>query len=101
MNNSLTKASYFEETKTYQPEHTVMLYNPLSSDLNAMRQTLLFGGLENISYNINRKNNNLKLFEFGKSYTYHKKEGIDNQLKQNKEEELLALIITGSKNNLN
>ena len=101
MNNSLTKASYFEETKTYQPEHTVMLYNPLSSDLNAMRQTLLFGGLENISYNINRKNNNLKLFEFGKSYTFHKKEGIDNPLKQYKEEDLLALFITGSKNNLN
>ena len=101
MNNSLTKASYFEETKTYQPEHTVMLYNPLSSDLNAMRQTLLFGGLENISYNINRKNNNLKLFEFGKSYTFHKKEGIDNPLKQYKEEDLLALFITGNKNNLN
>ncbi len=101
MNNSLTKASYFEETETYQPEHTVMLYNPLSSDLNAMRQTLLFGGLENISYNINRKNNNLKLFEFGKSYTFHKKEGIDNPLKQYKEEDLLALFITGNKNNLN
>ncbi|MCR9012061.1 phenylalanine--tRNA ligase subunit beta [Gabonibacter chumensis] len=101
MNNSLTKASYFEETKTYQPEHTVMLYNPLSSDLNAMRQSLLFGGLENISYNINRKNNNLKLFEFGKSYTFHKKEGIDNPLKQYKEEDLLALFMTGNKNNLN
>lgn len=101
MNNSLTKASYFEETETYRPEHTVMLYNPLSSDLNAMRQSLLFGGLENISYNINRKNNNLKLFEFGKSYTFHKKEGIDNPLKQYKEEDLLALFMTGNKNNLN
>lgn len=55
MNNSLTKASYFEGLETYKPENTVMLYNPLSSDLNAMRQSLLFGGLETIAYNINRK----------------------------------------------
>ena len=61
--------------ETYKPENTVMLYNPLSSDLNAMRQSLLFGGLETIAYNINRKNNSLKLYEFGKAYTFHKKEG--------------------------
>ena len=73
MNNSLTKASYFEGLETYKPENTVMLYNPLSSDLNAMRQSLLFGGLETIAYNINRKNNSLKLYEFGKAYTFHKK----------------------------
>ena len=67
MNNSLTKASYFEGIDTYKPENTVLLFNPLSSDLNAMRQSLLFGGLESIAYNINRKNENLKLFEFGKT----------------------------------
>ncbi len=67
MNNSLTKASYFEGLETYSPENTVMLYNPLSTDLNAMRQSLLFGGLETIAYNINRKNNSLKLYEFGKA----------------------------------
>lgn len=98
MNNSLTKASYFEGMEAFKPENTVMLYNPLSSDLNAMRQTLLFGGLENIAYNINRKNHNLKLFEFGKAYTFHAKEGIDNPLKQYQEENHLALFITGSKN---
>lgn len=96
MNNSLTKASYFEGLETYKPENTVMLYNPLSSDLSAMRQSLLFGGLETIAYNINRKNNSLKLYEFGKSYTFHKKEEEDH-LKQYREENHLALFLTGNK----
>lgn len=96
MNNSLTKASYFENLETYKSENTVLLFNPLSSDLNAMRQTLLFGGLETIAYNINRKSSNLRLFEFGKAYTFHKKEG-ENHLKQYKEEDKLALFITGNK----
>lgn len=96
MNNSLTKASYFEKLETYKPENTVLLYNPLSSDLNAMRQSLLFGGLETIAYNINRKNGNLKLYEFGKSYTFHKKEE-GNPLKQYREENQLALFISGNK----
>lgn len=97
INNSLTKASYFEKLNTYQTENTVLLFNPLSSDLNAMRQSLLFGGLETVAYNINRKNENLKLFEFGKVYTFHKKEG-ENPLKQYREENKLALFVTGSKN---
>ena len=96
MNNSLTKAAYFENLETYKPENTVMLYNPLSSDLNAMRQSLLFGGLESIAYNINRKSNSLRLFEFGKAYTFHAKE-VENHLKQYKEEDKLALFITGNK----
>ena len=96
MNNSLTKASYFENLETFHPEETVLLFNPLSSDLNAMRQTLLFGGLETIAYNINRKNGNLHLFEFGKAYTFHRKDG-ENHLKQYKEEDKLALFITGNK----
>ena len=96
MNNSLTKASYFENLETYKPENTVMIFNPLSSDLNAMRQTLLFGGLESIAYNINRKSNNLRFFEFGKAYTFHKKEGEDH-LKQYQEEDKLSLFITGNK----
>lgn len=96
MNNSLTKASYFENLETYQPENTVMIFNPLSSDLNAMRQTLLFGGLESIAYNINRKSSSLRLFEFGKAYTFHKKEG-EYHLKQYHEEDKLSLFITGNK----
>ncbi len=98
MNNSLTKASYYEDLKTFDPANTVMLFNPLSTDLGAMRQSLLFSGLENIAYNINRKNQNLKLFEFGKTYVFNKKEGIDNPLKQYKEEYMLSLFITGNKN---
>ena len=97
INNSLTKASYYEELSTFNPANTVMLYNPLSADLGAMRQSLLFCGLENVAYNINRKNQNLKLFEFGKAYTFHPKEGIDPQ-KQYKEENMLSLFITGNKN---
>lgn len=96
MNNSLTKASYFENLETYKPENTVMIFNPLSSDLNAMRQTLLFGGLESIAYNINRKSGNLRLFEFGKAYTFYKKDGEDH-LKQYREEDKLSLFITGNK----
>lgn len=96
MNNSLTKASYFENLETYKPENTVMIFNPLSSDLNAMRQTLLFGGLESIAYNVNRKSSSLRLFEFGKAYTFHKKEG-ENHLKQYQEEDKLSLFITGNK----
>lgn len=95
MNNSLTKASYFRPFETFKPENTVMLFNPLSSDLNAMRQSLLFGGLESMAYNINRKNTGLRLFEFGKAYTFHPKEG--DPLKQYREEERLALFVTGNK----
>lgn len=97
MNNSLTRAGYFEGLESFKPENTVMLFNPLSSDLNAMRQSLLFGGLETIAYNINRKSTNLRLFEFGKVYTFHKKEG-ENHLKQYSEENRLAVFISGNKN---
>lgn len=96
MNNSLTKAGYFEGLESYKPEHTVTLFNPLSSDLSAMRQSLLFGGLEAIAYNINRKNGSLRLFEFGKAYTFHQKEG-ENHLKQYHEEDKLSLFLTGNK----
>lgn len=72
INNSLTKTSHTELINELSTEHQVELLNPLSQDLNGMRQSLLFSGLENISYNINRKNADLKLYEFGK--TYHKYE---------------------------
>ncbi|GHV65939.1 phenylalanine--tRNA ligase beta subunit [Bacteroidia bacterium] len=96
MNNSLTTAEYYKDLATYPPENSVTLYNPLSSELNVMRQTLLFGGLETIAYNINRKNSNLRLFEFGKAYIFHKKD-TDNPLNQYKEENKLGLFITGNK----
>ncbi|TRX35797.1 phenylalanine--tRNA ligase subunit beta [Flavobacterium sp. ZT3R18] len=68
MANSLTTASYVQLSETLKEEYNVTMLNPLSSDLATMRQSLLFSGLEAISYNINRKNSELKLFEFGKSY---------------------------------
>jgi len=98
MNNSLTRAAYYEEMTTYPAEHTVMLMNPLSADLNGMRQTLLFGGLESIEYNINRKNGNIRFFEFGNCYDYNsanKKE--DDSLAEYTEEYRLGMWICGNR----
>ncbi|WP_409025259.1 phenylalanine--tRNA ligase subunit beta [Flavobacterium aquidurense] len=90
MANSLTTASYTKLSTVLKEEHNVMMLNPLSSDLAAMRQSLLFSGLEAISYNINRKNSDLKLFEFGK--TYHK------YLNGYEEHKHLSLLVSGNRN---
>ena len=71
LNNSLQRAAYYDGVEAYPAVHLVKLMNPLSSDLNAMRQSLLFGGLECIAHNANRKNADLKFFEFGNCYYYH------------------------------
>lgn len=68
MNNSLTAESYYAEGQTYPIDHCVRLLNPLSSDLCVMRQTLLFGGLESIAHNVNRKAADLMMYEFGNVY---------------------------------
>ena len=73
LNNSLQRAAYYDCVESYPSARLVKLMNPLSSDLNAMRQTLLFGGLECITHNANRKNADLKFFEFGNCY-YFKEE---------------------------
>ena len=70
MSNSLTQSDYYTMTPSFPPEQEVKILNPLSSDLNAMRRTLLFGGLEAVSHNINRQYNDLKLYEFGNVYFY-------------------------------
>jgi phenylalanyl-tRNA synthetase beta chain len=72
MANSLTKEEYITFSENLKSEFNVTMLNPLSNELKVMRQSLLFSGLESISYNINRKNSSLKLYEFGK--TYHKYE---------------------------
>jgi len=95
--NSLTKASYYENNKSFPAEKLVMLLNPLSLDLNCMRQTLLFGGMESIAYNVNRKATNLRLFEFGHCYNFNKKISSDNHLTRYEEKEHLGLFITGKK----
>ena len=89
MSNSLTKANYIEYSDNLNKENNVAMLNPLSKDLAVMRQSLLFSGLESISYNINRKNNSLKFFEFGK--TYHKFEDSYEELKH------LALFVSGNR----
>ena len=68
MANSLTTPDYVKLSDLLKEEYNVVMLNPLSNDLSAMRQSMLFSGLEAVSYNINRKNSDLKLFEFGKSY---------------------------------
>ncbi len=90
MANSLTTANYIQLSEMLQEEHNVTMLNPLSSDLATMRQSLLFSGLEAISYNINRKNTDLKLFEFGK--TYH------NYPAGYEEKKHLTLFLTGNRN---
>ena len=70
MNNSLTKSDYYSKLKTFPEERCVRIMNPLSSDLNVMRQTLLLNGLEVIAYNINRQINNIRTFEYGSVYSF-------------------------------
>ena len=96
MCNSLTKKAYYDKLKTYPTENTVEIINPLSTDLNGLRQTLLFGGLESVIYNINRKKGNLKLYEWGNCYTFDKtKESYEVALKAYNEDMRLALWLTG------
>ena len=97
MCNSITSSDYYKDNHDFPEQNVVKLFNPLSSDLNVMRQTLLYGGLESISYNINRQINNLKLFEFGNCY-YKIEKNSDNKLDNYCEREHLALLITGQKN---
>lgn len=98
MNNSLTKSDYYSHFKSYPAENLVMLLNPLSQDLNCMRQTLIPNALEVVSYNINRQCNDLKLFELGNVYSYKAKEGDEapaTNLKSYKEEMHLSMVISG------
>jgi phenylalanyl-tRNA synthetase beta chain len=71
MNNSLTKSAYSEAFEAFPAERNVKIMNPLSSDLNVMRQTLLWGGLESIAFNQNRKVSDMKFFEFGNVYFFN------------------------------
>jgi phenylalanyl-tRNA synthetase beta chain len=98
LNNSLTKGAYYNELKAYPKENLVSIVNPLSSDLNVMRQTLLFGGLESIMRNANRKMPNLRFFEFGNCYQHFEdKRDDENPMKAYSEETHLGLWITGKK----
>ena len=98
LNNSLTKTSYYEGLNVYTEETTVKVMNPLSADLGVMRQTLLFGGLESIMRNANRKMANLKFFEMGNCYHFNaENHDEENPMKAYKEEQHLALWLTGKR----
>ncbi|MBX9188699.1 phenylalanine--tRNA ligase subunit beta [Bacteroides sp. K03] len=98
LNNSLTRAAYYDGLETYPSNHLVMLMNPLSADLNSMRQTLLFGGLESIAHNANRKNADLKFFEFGNCYYFDAdKKNPEKTLAAYAEDYHLGLWVTGKR----
>lgn len=98
LNNSLTKGDYYKDLNHYHADHLVRIMNPLSSDLNVMRETLLFGGLESLEHNIKRKNPNLRFFEFGNVYDYNaEKHTVDNPQAAYKEEYHLGLWLTGKR----
>ena len=98
LNNSLTKVSYYKDLNCYTEETTVKILNPLSADLGVMRQTLLFGGLESIVRNANRKNSNLRFFEFGNCYHYDEsKKEADKLIKAYTQGQHLGLWVTGKR----
>ena len=96
MNNSLSKEIYYEKNP-----RAVSLFNPLSNDLNRLRTTLFFGGMESISYNINRQRSNIRFYEFGNCYFFTEKAPDDNILNKYREELHLALFITGNRSDGN
>ena len=98
LNNSLTRAAYYDGLEAYPSKNLVMLMNPLSADLNAMRQSLLFGGLESIVRNANRKMGDLKFFEFGNCYYYNEeKKNPEKALAAYSEDYHLGLWVTGKR----
>ncbi len=93
LNNSLTKGAYYAGSKT-----VVSIMNPLSSDLNVMRESLLFGGLESIEHNAKRKNANCRFFEFGNVYHFDAdRQNDDNPMQAYSEQYHLALWMTGNR----
>ncbi|MDE7381687.1 MAG: phenylalanine--tRNA ligase subunit beta [Muribaculaceae bacterium] len=97
LNNSLSARGYYAESEKYPLEGCVQLMNPLSGDLSVMRRTLLYGGLESMSHNINRKASSLRMYEFGKRYERNpeKESSVESPLAPFTEEPVLALWLTG------
>lgn len=101
MCNSLTPSAYYAELTTFPPENLVRILNPLSNELNVMRQTLLFGGLETIRHNTNRQRADLRMFEFGNCYFLRNMAGSRLNLDKYHEQFNLALFITGNRHEPN
>lgn len=97
MNNSLTKGDYYEKLKTFPAANLVQVVNPLSSDLNTMRQTLILNALEVIAYNINRQTNNIKIYEIGNCYNFTPTDAANPKadLKSYSEELRLCFAVSG------
>ncbi|MFI3264555.1 MAG: phenylalanine--tRNA ligase subunit beta [Rikenellaceae bacterium] len=96
MSNSLTKSAYYESLAAYPIENCVKIINPLSSDLNVMRQTLLFNTLEAVELNANRKNGDLKIYEFGNCYYYNAEADSEEKiLAPYSENYRLSIAVTG------
>ncbi|MBR2436389.1 MAG: phenylalanine--tRNA ligase subunit beta [Alistipes sp.] len=96
MSNSLTKGAYYEGSKTYPVERCVKILNPLSQDLNVMRQTLLFNALEAVELNVNRRNANLKMYEVGNCYAYaEEKASEESVLAKYEESYRIGITVTG------
>ncbi len=98
LNNSLTKTSYYHDLNRYPEKSTIKIMNPLSTDLGVMRQTLLFGGLESIMRNVNRKQTNLRFFEFGNCYKYvAEQDNQEDPIKAYQQAYHLGLWVTGKR----
>ncbi len=98
MCNSLSAISYYEGCEEYPETHCARLLNPLSNDLCVMRQTLLFGGLESLARNINRRRPNLRMYEFGNCYTYNAEVSTEKSITAPyNEEKHLGLWLTGNR----
>ncbi len=95
LNNSLTRSEYYDGIEEFNRKRRVMLANPLSQDLDMMRQNLLFGSLEVIAYNSNRRTSDLKLYEFGKIYLKKEDAKKADGLKNYHEEKHLSIFVTG------
>ena len=97
LTNSLTSSAYYEKSEVFSFDTCVKILNPLSSELGVMRQTLLFSGLESISYNINRRMPDLKFYEFGNVYSYIPAQAQSNDVtRKYSERKKLSLFVTGS-----
>ena len=98
LNNSLTKEAYYADSNAYDATHLVRIMNPLSSDLNVMRQTLLYGGLESIEHNVKRRSSNLRFFEMGNVYHFSPERANDEQpMQAYREDTHLSLWVTGKR----
>jgi phenylalanyl-tRNA synthetase beta chain len=100
LTNSLTSSAYYEKSDVFPIDQCVKILNPLSRELEVMRQTLLFSGLESVSYNLNRRQNDLKFYEFGNVYT--RKAAPEEQKEVTKkftETKKLAIFLTGKQEN--